>query len=184
VSKHEELITIHIVWEGPLTVEEAAAANTGDDYGLYQIYGTHDVSGPDTLLYIGQADRGTFDGRIAYHYAEWARWNPSAITIYHGQLAGEASVTNDAWGLLIDQAESVLIWKLGIPFNSARIKTHKYNKVPILVVNHGRRYRLPECVSTLSEFINSDQVGFKVFGPSGHPVAPPGPAPGNPAEEG
>src|SRR5260370_34386437 len=49
------------------------------------------------------------------------RWNPSAITIYHGQLAGEASVTNDAWGLLIDQAESVLIWKLGIPFNSARI---------------------------------------------------------------
>ena len=174
---------IHILWEGPLTLQQTESANTGDDYGVYQIYGTHDVTGSDTLLYIGQADRGPFGGRISDHKDEWARWNPSEIAVYLGRLAGREPVTNDSWGDLIDRAEAVLIWKIGVPFNSARIKKLKYQERPILVVNHGRRHRLPESVSTLTEFINTDQPDFKAFGPSGHPVEPPIPAPGTPAEE-
>ena len=46
--------TIHLIWEGPLTVETAKSANSGSDKGVYQIYGTHIISGPDTLLYVGR----------------------------------------------------------------------------------------------------------------------------------
>jgi hypothetical protein len=178
----EDLEIIHIVWDGPKTVEEAIAANTADDYGVYQIYGMHDLGGPDTLLYVGQADAGTFAGRIMYHHQEWGRWNPDEIGIYLGRLAGAGPITNEMWGGLIDRAEAVLIWKIGVPFNSARIKTLRYQDKPILVVNHGRRHRLPECISTLTEIINTDGV-LKPFGPSGHPVPPPVPTPGHPDEE-
>ncbi len=93
-----DLEIIHILWRGPLTLADASTANTGGDYGVYQIYGTHETGGPDTLLYVGQADRGTFDGRILYHYSEWGRWNPDDLKIYLGQMAGVRPITNDAWG--------------------------------------------------------------------------------------
>lgn len=183
MSNIPNLDIIHIIWQGPLSLEEAEAANTGSDYGVYQIYGTHDVSGPDTLLYIGQADSNPFGGRISYHKNEWARWTPSEVAVYLGRLAGCAPITNESWGRAIDRAEAVLIWKVGVPFNSSRVKTLRYGEEPILIVNHLRRHRLPEYVSTLTEFINTDQPDFKVFGPKGHPVAPPVPAPGSSAEE-
>jgi hypothetical protein len=159
------------------------AATTNDDYGVYQIYGAHDASGPDTLLYLGQADKGTFGGRIIDHQQRWGRWNPDEVRVYLGRIAGLEPVTEEIWGNLIDRAEAVLIWKLGLPFNSARIKTLKYQDRPILIVNHGRRHRLPECISTLTEFINTDEGRLQSFGPSGHPVAPPIPVPRDPTDE-
>jgi hypothetical protein len=48
------------------------------DYGIYQIYGTHDLSGSDTLFYVGQADSGTFGFRIMAHQSDWGRWDPRA----------------------------------------------------------------------------------------------------------
>jgi hypothetical protein len=178
----EELQIIHIVWDGPRTIEEAFVASTGDDYGVYQIYGLHDIGGPDTLLYIGQADAGTFAGRIMSHHQEWGRWNPNEIAIYFGRLAGLTPIANEEWGVLIDRAEAALIYKIGVPFNSARIKSLKYRDKPIVIINHGRRHRLPECISTLTEFTNTDDQ-LKPFGPSGHPVPPPVPTPGVPAED-
>jgi hypothetical protein len=68
-------------------------------------------------------------------------------------------------------------------YNSAGIKTLRYAEHPILIVNHGRRHRLPEYVSTCPEFINTDQPDFMMFGANGHPVKPPIPAPGGAAEE-
>jgi|GraSoiStandDraft_42_1057292.scaffolds.fasta_scaffold119539_2 hypothetical protein len=182
MTSHTEIEIIHVIWHGPLTVEEAVVANTNDDYGIYQIYGAHEASGSDTLLYVGQADRGRFDGRIMHHQEKWGRWNPDKLGIYLGRLAGLEPITNDEWGNVIDRAEAVLIWKIGVPFNSARITSLKYLEKPILVVNHGHRHRLPECVSTLTEFINTDQEQFRAFGPSGHSVAPPIPVPRDPAE--
>jgi hypothetical protein len=135
------------------------------------------------LSMAGLADAGTFAGRIMDHQQEWGRWNPDEVRVYLGRLAGLGAITNDEWGALIDRAEAVLIWKIGVPFNSARIKTLKYQGKPILVVNHGRRHRLPECISTLTEFINTDNNQFKQFGPSGHPVSPPIPQPGSPSDE-
>jgi hypothetical protein len=41
-------------------------------------------------------------------------------------------------------------------------------------IDRWRRIRtLPECVSTISEFINTGTPQFKIFGPSGHPALPP-----------
>jgi hypothetical protein len=98
----ERLEIIHIIWDGPKTVTEAATTSTEDEYGVYQIYGMHDVTGPDTLLYpntllyIGQADVGTFAGRIIDHQQEWGRWNPDEIRVYLGRLAGLGSITNSS----------------------------------------------------------------------------------------
>jgi hypothetical protein len=180
---YQGLEIIHILWNGPKTAEEAIAADTGNGYGVYQIYGTHDVSGPDTLLYIGQADAGPFANRIAYHHQEWGRWNPDEVTIYLERLAGLEAITNEEWGTRIDRAEAALIWKIGLPFNSARIKTLKYRDKPILIVNHGRRHRLPECICTITEFVNTDHERFKQFGSSGDPVAAPVPQPRDPSDE-
>jgi hypothetical protein len=66
----------------------------------------------------------------------------------------------------------VLVWKIGTPANSQYIWKQPYDEKPILIVNHGRRHRLPEYVSTLTEFIHIDQADFKVFGSMGHPVGP------------
>jgi hypothetical protein len=187
MSGLDGLDVIHLIWDGPLNVEKATKANDGSDYGVYQIYGMHEVTGPDTLFYIGQADAQPFAGRIKNHYYHgWGRWDPDQLSVYFGRIADIAPVTNEDWGKLIDKAESVLIWKIGPPFNAARVKTlkYKYEENPILIVNHRRRHRLPECISTCTEFINTDMADFKFFGvANGHPVKPPIPAPGGPAEE-
>lgn len=57
-----ELYKIRIEWEGPYSLEEVITKMVdggknpdwdGNDYGLYQIYGRHILSGKNTLLYIG-----------------------------------------------------------------------------------------------------------------------------------
>lgn len=172
------LTVVHIIWDGPLSAKSCAERKAPNDYGVYQIYGTHSITGPDTLLYIGQADARTFDHRVREHHDEWGRWEPET-NVYLGRLAGIEPITNARWGELIDRAEATLIWKCTPPYNSARIKTFpkKYLDQPILIVNHGHRHRLPECISTMTEFINTDDKRFKCFGRPGHDVAPPEPVP-------
>lgn len=156
-----DLLIIHVIWTGPITLEQAMTAQSEEDYGIYQIYGTHETSGSDTLLYIGQANigkvrsRGKFSARVKHHHKEWMRWNPGATGVYFGRLAAE-DPNRRMWPRLIDQAEAVLIRKIGPPFNSARVKTLAHSDVPILVINHGLRHRLPECVSTMTNFLNPE----------------------------
>jgi len=59
-----DVCEIQIDWQGPFSVEEvikkmddegASPNYDGEDYGLYQIYGTHILCGHNTLLYIGKA---------------------------------------------------------------------------------------------------------------------------------
>lgn len=46
---------IILQWEGPFSEEQLKEKdNTFNEKGVYQIYGTHPTSGPNTLLYIGQ----------------------------------------------------------------------------------------------------------------------------------
>jgi len=45
---------LKVIWDGPHTYDEALTRNTAPvDTGLYQIYGTHGVFGPESILYIG-----------------------------------------------------------------------------------------------------------------------------------
>ena len=68
--------TIKIRWSGPFQPEEilkrfndggAPPQYDGHDYGLYQIYGTHILGGPNTLLYVGRAIQQTFSSRFSAH---------------------------------------------------------------------------------------------------------------------
>ena len=51
----KKLLIIEIGWSGPYDLAQISKLNTNSDYGLYQIYGTHNIFGANTLLYIGKA---------------------------------------------------------------------------------------------------------------------------------
>jgi hypothetical protein len=46
---------LDLIWSGPYQLADLVAFKGAEDYGVYQIYGTHGVNGPDSLLYIGMA---------------------------------------------------------------------------------------------------------------------------------
>jgi hypothetical protein len=58
---------IEINWQGPLKIEETEKLNTNIDFGIYQIYGTHNIFGPNSLLYIGKACDQYFSTRLLQH---------------------------------------------------------------------------------------------------------------------
>lgn len=64
---------LKISWEGPFTAEDVVSLNKDWDYGIYQIYGTHNIFGADSLLYIGKAMEQTFADRIVQH-EHWIQW--------------------------------------------------------------------------------------------------------------
>ena len=56
--------TVTIEWEGPFTIEHVLTLKDRQKgYGLYQIYGSHLVYGPGSLLYIGMT-KTSFGDRI------------------------------------------------------------------------------------------------------------------------
>ena len=67
--------SVRIEWEGPFCLDYVIdELNRKDDYGLYQIYGTHIIlepsGGADNLLYIGMTGLGsTFSERLKNHKA-------------------------------------------------------------------------------------------------------------------
>ena len=69
---------IELEWDGPHSVEQVSKFFDASDYGLYQIYGTHSVFGPDTLLYIGKAERQFFGTRFSQH-SGWFQNEPSDL---------------------------------------------------------------------------------------------------------
>lgn len=172
----DNLQLLHVVWDGPLTVQEARAFDDDTkDYGVYQIYSTHPCAGPSTLVYIGQANKRVFSTRITEHQDEWCRCEPQNVAVHLGRLGGlDRSTTDEEWGRLIDLAEAVLIYKTSPPYNSSRISSLNC-KSRVLVVNHGMRRRLPESVSNITEFVNRD-TGLKAFqAETGRAVATPEP---------
>ena len=92
------LTVIEILWEGPLKIEDAKKKTDKDtDYGLYQVYGTHNIYGANTLLYIGKASEQELGNRILQHDS-WTSIEQSELTIYfgfpvkRGQLFGQSLV--------------------------------------------------------------------------------------------
>lgn len=51
--KVEIVKIIEIEWDGPKMESEFSNLNESNDYGLFQLYGTHELYGPNTLLYVG-----------------------------------------------------------------------------------------------------------------------------------
>jgi hypothetical protein len=110
--------TIHLEWDGPLTLEDAKSSNTDGDWGIYQIYGCHPVYGTDVLLYIGKAEGQHFGKRLSQEW--WWNYLPDVneTKIYLGRLAGERAPDDDTWNKHIDRAERLLIFAHRPAWNS------------------------------------------------------------------
>lgn len=100
---------IHIFWDGPHSYDGATKLTSGQDYGIYQIYGHHPLYGADVLLYLGMAQAQTFGKRISQE--GWLdRTDGLNIEVYVGRLAGRNKIAEEAWEELIDHAEKLLIY--------------------------------------------------------------------------
>lgn len=143
---------IEVKWEGPFTIEEIKEKrNYGRDHGLYQIYGTHPIFGPKSLVYIGKTDEGTFGTRIPQH-DDYVDWEYPEYEFYIGRLGSTGNVNYDEWSSQIDFAERILINYCSPPYNSKNIQHHGIiEDTQILVVNFGKRYRLPPIISTIGQ---------------------------------
>ncbi len=167
-----QLTVIHVVWEGPLRLAEINNIKDGHDYGIYALYGTHAIFGPDALLYIGQANMGTFSGRLDSHFKKWGRWEPSDVNIYLGRIGGWEPITDDEWGVMVDRSEALTIYYTSPPYNSSRIKELPV-QVPTIVINHKRCHRLPRYISNLHDLCEIEDIVFRLYGTAGNPPRPP-----------
>ncbi|RCW62964.1 hypothetical protein [Saliterribacillus persicus] len=117
---------IHIDWDGPYKLSEILSlTDEVSDYGVYQIYGSHNVYGSNVLLYIGKADRQTIGKRLSQELWWWSTSDPINLQIYCGRLAGEFTPTDNQWSEEIDLAEKLLI-------NVHKPAYNTQNLIPIL----------------------------------------------------
>jgi hypothetical protein len=141
---------IDLRWDGPFTLDQVLAKSGGHECGVYAVYGTHNVTGPDSLLYIGEAE-SSFANRFSGHKEEWMDYEPSEQKIYLGYISGTEAVSETdypQWSALIFDAEALLIYHCSPPYNSKGVKSLR-NMPLSLLVNHGRRHRLPALVSDI-----------------------------------
>lgn len=141
---------IEIGWEGPFTLDQVKKFNQPIDYGLYQIYGTHDLFGPGSLLYIGLACDQKFSTRLSQH-EWWLGYEYSDIQIYIGRLGGLVDITMKEWEDQIKTAERLLIFYTTPPYNSQNIQGYGDIAEHTIVLNLGKKNRLPFEVSTFWE---------------------------------
>jgi len=166
----ERATVLDVLWQGPHSLEDACKADTSEDYGLYQVYGTHAVLGSDCLLYIGLTKDGgekrRFGQRFLEHAEEWIKWENLITGIYLGRLGGIEPIDESRhkeWGDMIARAESLLIYYCSPPYNSKGIKQIDKTAPPTIVMNFGRRHRLPMIVSNLYEQSPVDDDVFKPY---------------------
>lgn len=145
---------IKIIWDGPYNLEDVIERMNdegedpdyeGPDYGLYQIYGTHILCGPDTLLYVGEALDQSFSKRFNQHKNEWLGKEENA-QIYLGRIydsTRHSRIDNwDSWKKDVDTAESVIIYKYSPHYNSQKIRD--FPKVNVRLIHAGLKHNLHE----------------------------------------
>lgn len=142
---------IKIDWKGPYGCQEVidrmkdggSKRNhwSGNDYGLYQIYGKHILGSKRTLLYIGQAADQTFSARFKQHKKEWI-YGERGLKIYLGRIQDGSS----KWRKDVDIAEQILIYKYTPNYNSSL--KQDYPKLPestcVRLQHFGKRARLKQ----------------------------------------
>jgi hypothetical protein len=164
MAQLDKITVIHIVWEGPFSIDAALKRRLQNDYGLYQIYGTHPIYGENALLRIGQANARTFHGRLPWYQSHWEQLAPDHYDVYLGRLGGWEPVDDIRWGVLIDNAEAIAIFTVSPPSNSPRLISMNV-KEPTIALNYGRRHRLPKYLSNLDELVDLHDGVFKLYGP-------------------
>lgn len=155
---------IQIDWDGPYKLSELhSLENEEIDYGIYQIYGKHQIYGSDVLLYIGKADQQTVGRRISQEGWEYVN-DTNNIKVYIGRLHGPQIPTNDEWSREIDLAESLLIYVHKPAYNSKSIASvPDFDLQNIHILNWGNhRDILPE-VSGLRWTSKLDDIVYEVY---------------------
>lgn len=123
-------LKLAIEWSGAHSLDEAIERlddageppeYDGEDYGVYQIYGQHILSGPGTLLYVGKAAKQTFADRFRQHES-WLR-DEDEVCIHVGRVWDEArhAGREKTWETDVDLVEKILIHKYSPNYNSASI---------------------------------------------------------------
>ena len=158
---------ISIMWEGPLTLQEAYNKNKKKDKGVYQVYGDHPIYGLDVLFYIGKTERQTFGQRLKTQEARFEEWD-QRIQIYLGRICTENKARPSAqkWRSMIDRVERLLITACWLAYNAQHIKeVSKLDRVrDLLILNWGKFRSLPAAVSGRQAGIDSLDDDFGPIG--------------------
>lgn len=145
--KEYTLRVLQVEWDGPFDYQGLSQADWQHANGLYQIYGTHEVHGPDTLLYVGETTTQGFEARIRQHEKEWLTVQASSAAIYLGRILSESPMGEPELRQAIKDSEQLLIHFCSPPFNSTFQGNISVQRT--LLLNFGYRHRLPFEVSTL-----------------------------------
>ena len=156
--------SLRIEWEGPFTLDYAIDKlndkdDESDDYGLYQIYGTHIVYGANVLLYIGKAEGLTFSQRLSQHRSEWLS-EEKGVSIRIGRISEEDYEPDPPdwsdWREVLRDAEALTIHWHSPVYNSSNIES--YNGQRLKVVNQGERGDL------CAKYISDDREVWGIVG--------------------
>jgi hypothetical protein len=143
---------IEILWEGPYKFKKVKQFDDRQkDFGLYQIYGVHEIYGPCSLLYIGKTSRQTFKKRIA-EQKQWLKEDQEygELQAFLGRLGGVGQITSDELDRLIDVAERLLIYWACPIYNEKGCEDAYVEGISgKVVINLGRKMKLPAEVSSL-----------------------------------
>ena len=130
----DEIVTIHVRWEGPILFEDINTScekyDRKQNQGIYQIYGPSNTYGNNSLLYIGKTEKQTFTKRLKkeeYSIID----NHNLMQYFLGRISGEYEISNRQY--LIDVVETLLI-AVHQPSNNAsklKINLDKYEKYRI-----------------------------------------------------
>ena len=93
-----------------MSLEEAyTLRDDKTDYGIYQIYGRHPVSGTLSLIYMGKAEEQVFGVRLRQE--KWEEWEEGegAVEVRVGRCCSNENVEESVWKEEICLAEKLLI---------------------------------------------------------------------------
>ena len=119
--ERREPTRIHLLWKGPHTFGDVLQMDGGMDFGIYQVYGPHQASRTDSLLYVGKANDQTFSARFKNHHllqnpdTADGLWedNTALLRFFTGRVHAtqqdQYAIDDELWGTYIDMAERLLI---------------------------------------------------------------------------
>ena len=158
---------VNIYWEGPITLENIESKDKGntsdEDYGIYQIYGTHPIYGSNVLLYIGKASQQTFATRLNQETHWWFNQDAKNVQVYLGRLIGNTP-SEDKWTDMISKAEQLLIYTHRPAHNSSNINSVQDIKVSNThILNWGEFKNLLPEVSSMKVLDETNELNNNYF---------------------
>ena len=177
-TERREPARIHLLWQGPHTFEDVLSMDGVADFGIYQVYGPHPVSGTDSLLYIGQANAQTFGARFTNPDRQlWSPedepWgdNTALLRFFVGRVhptqcqRDRGAIDDELWGTYIDTAEKLLICAHAPHWNQQGVSGIPYEQTDVYdnchVLNWGTRVSLlPEVSGVRHAWTEFESIGY------------------------